>query len=145
MSKKIVNRGKSRPIAYSIERIELIEKKINTEYKPKNEDDITFKLAVDLTANNQKSLLLVKIGCSFSFDGDVEIFSMIVDNEYYISNLKSYIVNKKFSEKGFIEYIADLSLSHVRGIQSTIINGTSLERLFVPVLQLDNVANEPIA
>jgi hypothetical protein len=72
------------------------------------------------------------------------VFSMVVNNEYCINNIAKYIVDKKFSDRIFIKYIADLSLNHARGIQATIIKDTPLSKLFIPVVQLDRIENEII-
>jgi len=141
---KVDHRIKNKPISFGIVRIELVDKNISSDFEPKNNDNIKFKASVDLSSDNDKSYLLVKISCSFLLDDESEILSFIVHNEYHIKDLKSYIVNKKFIDKGFIQYIADLSFNHTRGIQATIINNTKLSKMYIPIIRLDKISDEPI-
>jgi len=146
MTKKQANRKETRrPIAFSISQIELIESSMDIpeNFEFKLGEKFTFKLSVDFSANKEKSLLTVRIGYIFYME-DVAILSMIVNNNYHIANLSTYIINKKFTDKFFIEYIADLSIDHARGIQSGLIKDTVLNGIFIPIVQLDNIANETI-
>ncbi len=133
------------PVSFSISRIELIESSINVpeKFEFKVGEKFTFKLSVDFTSDKQLSLLTVKISYFFYMHDDI-VFSMVVNNEYCINNIAKYIVDKKFSDRIFIKYIADLSLNHARGIQATIIKDTPLSKLFIPVVQLDRIENEII-
>lgn len=133
------------PIAFSISRIELIDSSSNVpeNFEFKVGEKFTFKLSVDFIADRKLSMLTVKISYSFFMDND-EIFNIIVENDYCITNISKYIVDKKFSDRIFIKYIANLSLNHARGIQGTVIKGTPLSKLFIPVVQLDKIENEII-
>jgi hypothetical protein len=72
------------------------------------------------------------------------VLTFTVENEFHIPNLEKLIVNNKFIEKDFLEYLADLSLSQTRGLQASIINGTPLFRLFIPIADLSQVRNDTI-
>ena len=133
------------PVSFAINRIELIDSSYNTpeNIELKKGDKFTIRLKIDLSANIEKSTLLVRIS-SFIVHRDITIVTVIVDNEYSIKNLSTYLVNQKFKYKNFIEFIADLSLSHTRGIHATYMSTTMIKNIFLPVVKLSDIVNEPI-
>lgn len=150
MSKKTIpNRTSGKetkePIRFAILRIELKKPSINESYISKESDNIQFTLGLDLTANKTESTLTITVRSQFELDDHTRILSFNVENEYRIPNIQNYIIDKKFTEKGFLEFIADLSLSHARGLQSTLINNhAQLNGLYVPVANLGAVRNDNI-
>jgi hypothetical protein len=141
----VSNKREAKPeCQFGFVRIELIDHFVSDQHQLEIGDSIKFNLAIDLKADYNKSFLLIKVRCAFSLLDGTEIMYLIVENEFEIKSLRQHVVNKKFVNKTFIQFLAELSLNHTRGLQGNMINNTNLYRLFIPPADLSQVKNDII-
>lgn len=146
MKKRSNSKGNSNTgISYSITRIELIESSIKLpENTPLGQaSDFRFSIGINYHARKKSNQFTINVNYSFLLkDSDPVIFHIVVETEFYISNLKDLIVDSKFINRGFLTYVSDIAVDHARGIQATLIAGTPISKFYMPVLVLDKINNQ---
>jgi hypothetical protein len=140
-----VKKAKIEPITFGIAKIELCQfvNNIPPTFAPKNEDKVRFNLTIKLSDEGDKKTLKISV-TSVILVNEVEMTNVVVDSHFAIKNLLSYIVDRKFVDKGFIKYLAEVSVGHLRGMQAELLHQTPLNKIFLPMFDLTNISNENI-
>jgi hypothetical protein len=130
-------------ILFRIHQIQLIDTLIDNTVDSTSDEEILLRLSVELSADFNASLIYVKVRSKFVIN-EREFVNIYVHNVFHVDNLEDQVVNKRFVDKGFIRHIGELSVHHIRGINSAILKDTPHKSLVLPFVDLQNIAEEPV-
>lgn len=99
-----------------------------------NKNEISYSISASIGMSHESRDVNIEMTFILLL-ADEEIFSITVSSEYRLINPKSIVLeNGEIIEKKCLAHLMQLSWSHLRGIQSTLINGTPIEGYYAPVI-----------
>lgn len=79
--------------------------------------------------------------CEFAWDREeaetIVLYSISVSSVFLLTNIESYFDEELGIDGAVLTKLLKIGFSHSRGIQSTHVKGTSIERLLVPAGDID--------
>lgn len=105
----------------------------------KNHGGFKYQLDADVNLNSEKSLISVLVKYSFYKDQQL-LLDLIVRNDFQIDDNKLFLPSENIHMyDNFFAFILDISISHTRGMQASIINNTPLSGFYMPIILRDRL------
>ena len=124
----------------SINRIELLNSFFDPSIITNNTDsNLTYELSVDINLDSENSFIIIIVGYVF-LSNSKNVFSISVLNEFGIYGVANIKTEFK-SEKAFV-HLVGLSINHTRGVQSTLIQDTTIKNKYIPPITADRILQQ---
>ena len=143
----VVNANQSeniqKQIVYSIKKIDLFHQSLDIpqDFSPSNTSDLKFKFDVRIEASVELSTVSITVTYEF-YKKESNLLALGVENVFGVNDVDSLIKNGTVNLTDFSLFLVQLSINHLRGIQSYIIKGTPLANLYVPVFTNEEIINK---
>ena len=127
--------NKKIPITFAVNDIRILDRKLPDKDTQVDRSDLKYTLSFKFKKEENLGLVAVELEYAFMSKGEV-IHTISTFNEYKLSksDLKKIESNPDAQDRFFI-HLADLSLNHSRALQATIIDGTPIKGMFIPIIE----------
>jgi hypothetical protein len=94
---------------------------------------LSFMLDVGVGGIIASSQLQILITYEFRHEEHL-LLKLVVENDYQVKNIQSFFdENGAAIKSDLTDHLVEISIHHTRGVQSTIIKNTALEKLYIPI------------
>lgn len=135
--------AKKSPITFNVTKILLLNHFLNQENEFKNENRKNLKFAFESSVNiiADESVIQVITDYTLVYQ-NTDLFRMQVENDFKIDNFNDAVTDGKIANQQFFIFIIGISITHSRGIQSTLIKGTALDHLYIPPISKETILSK---
>ena len=133
-------------IFYSIKKIDLLHQSLDIpmDFNPADTSSLKFKFDVQMEAAEAASTVSIIVMYEF-YNKEDNLLALRVENVFGINNVSTVMESGRVKLTDFSIFLIQLSIDHLRGIQSYIIKGTALANFYVPVFSNEEITNKVFA
>ncbi len=133
-------------ILYSIKKIDLLHQSLDIpiDFNPSDTSGLKFRFDVQIEGSEETSTVSIIVIYEF-YNNEDTLLALRVENVFGINNIGTVIENGRIKLADFSIFLIQLSIDHLRGIQSYIIKGTALANFYVPVFSNEEITNKVFA
>ena len=126
---------KQKSIGFNIRNIHVdeYENLIPENFDPPAGEKFQYSLEIRVGFSAEKSMVGIWVDYKF-FDDKTTFIKLVVKNEFKISNISEVLRNDEIINETFVNHLALISVSHARGVQSSLMKEKSKRKFFIPAI-----------